>query len=152
DGSPVLVTHIRTYANGLPLNASLAAARSQMHHVLGQEAGRHPAPHILVLNGDDHQLPSPHLSGVLARLNQELAEAGATLVHTTLPEYGAAVKGAIFGEEAATRPLTAADFAAAEIPTHQGEFRNPHYAHLLPGVLSARMWIKQSNYAAETLL
>src|SRR5690349_7596891 len=37
DGSQVLVTHIpRGYANGLPLNANLAAARSQVHWILDQ--------------------------------------------------------------------------------------------------------------------
>ena len=40
----------------------------------------------------------------------------------------------------------------AALPIHSGEFREAQHAYLLPGVLSTRMWIKQANYAAETLL
>ena len=42
--------------------------------------------------------------------------------------------------------------AAREWPRHEGEFRSGQRAHLLPGVLSARMWIKQSNQECEDLL
>ena len=40
----------------------------------------------------------------------------------------------------------------APLPVLTGELRECSNSHLLPGVLSARMWIKQRNHASETLL
>ncbi len=38
-----------------------------------------------------------------------------------------------------------------ELKSYQGELRGGRYFHLLPGILSARMWIKQRNTAIEYL-
>ncbi len=38
------------------------------------------------------------------------------------------------------------------LPTVTGELRACKRMHLLPGVLSTRMWIKQRNHASESLL
>ena len=147
DGSTVFVTRLLTgYSNGLPLNFTLSAARSQVGWLRDVQGPARSTEALLVLNGDDHQAPSPDLPTVLGTLNAELGEAGVRLVHTTLPQYWAAVAGHLgldAGGDAAAGPA---------LPTHRGEFREAHSAFLLPAVLSTRMWIKQANYAAETLL
>ncbi len=152
DGSAVLTTHLpRGYSNGLPFNSTLAAARNQVHWILDEWATRRSTNTILVMNGDDHQLPSPHLPDVLAALNAELAEAGVQLVHGTLLQYRAAVTQQLFGT-ADTDPVQGTGDPAPRLHVQTGELRLSRYMHLLPGVLSARMWVKQANHAAETLL
>jgi alpha-mannosidase len=138
DGSQVLATRLlHGYANGLPLSFSIAAARRQVARIRDQQAPRRAADVLLVLNGDDHVPPSADLPAILDELNAEFAEQNIRLVHGTLPQYRAALAPAL--DEAA-------------LPVHSGEFREAQHAYLLPGVLSTRMWIKQANYAAETLL
>ena len=41
---------------------------------------------------------------------------------------------------------------AASIPVVRGELRSPQRSPLLPGVFSARMWIKQANDACQIAL
>src|SRR5205823_7825671 len=94
-----------------------------------------------------------------AALNAELNSQGVVLVHGTLPQYRAAVTAQLFGDADELDPSTGsgqaldpAHLPASRLFVHQGEFRTSRDMHLLPGVLSARMWIKQANHAAETLL
>src|SRR6185369_3160663 len=61
----------------------------------------------------------------------------AALEHGTLTDYLAKVRQAL---------------GNAELPVVRGELRDPRRHNLLPGVLSARMWIKQRNVACETEL
>jgi alpha-mannosidase len=96
------------------------------------------APHatthaVLLMNGMDHVEPSPDLPALMAAAEERLPDL--KLVHGTLPQYVAAVR--------AKNP---------ELPTVQGEFRCSQRSNIIPGVLSARMWIKQRNRACETLL
>src|SRR5213079_366017 len=42
--------------------------------------------------------------------------------------------------------------SAASLQVLSGEMRSSQYSHLLPSVLSTRMWIKQQNAATEHLL
>ena len=96
------------------------------------------APHattdaVLLMNGMDHVEPSPDLPGLMAAAEERLPDL--KLVHGTLPQYVAAVRA-----------------ANPSLQTVQGEFRSPQRSSVIPGVLSARMWIKQRNRACETLL
>ena len=138
DGSELLVLHLReSYSNGAWLDADeagfvrdLAAARDAL------------APHattsnVLVMNGTDHMEPRADMP---ARLRAAESELGDRVMHSTLPGYLAAVRAEL-GDE-----------GLAGLPLLQGELRSPHRAHLLPAVLSARMWIKQWNTRCETLL
>lgn len=140
DGSEVLATRLLNgYANGLPLSFSLSAARTQVAWLRDVQAPQRTTAALLVLNGDDHIPPSADLPAILATLNAELTEQGVRLVHATLPQYGAVVREALAQ-------------AGEDLRVHRGEFREARTAFLLPSVLSTRMWIKQANYAAETLL
>jgi alpha-mannosidase len=91
--------------------------------------------HLLLMNGTDHMEPHPETSRAVAYVNAHLEND--RLVHSTLPEYFAAIQ---------------AEIDEDQIPTVFGELRDPQRHHLLPGVLSTRMWIKQRNHACETLL
>ncbi len=88
---------------------------------------------ILLMNGMDHVEPSPDLPALMAAAEERLPDV--KLVHGTLPQYVAAVRA-----------------ANPELPTVQSEFRCSQRSNIIPGVLSARIWIKQRNRACETLL
>ena len=100
------------------------------------------APHsksgrLLLLNGTDHMPPQRELPALLRQANERLA-GRAVIEHGTLPQYVEAVCAALGADP--------------DLPVVRGELRAPRRHHLLPGVLSARMWIKQRNHACETLL
>ncbi len=89
---------------------------------------------ILLNNGCDHTLPQYEIPEVIAAANSRIP--GATFVHST---YDA------FAEEVKNHP--------GELRTMRGvELRSGRYIVVLPGVLSARMVLKQWNRLCESLL
>jgi len=139
DGSRVLTAYIRGgYGNASTLvnkNFELSARITQgLVEALRPYAA---SPHLLLMNGSDHQEPSPLTSSAVAFTRGRLGED--MLVHSTLPAYLAGVRSAL-GEQASALPVV------------EGELRSSKRSQLLPGVLSTRMWIKQRNRACETLL
>ena len=92
---------------------------------------------LLLMHGTDHMEPPRDTSSAIRSAAGKLQ--GDRLIHSTLPAYFAAVSSAI-----RRRNL--------ELPVVRGELRSPKRHHLLPGVLSTRMWIKQRNRECETLL
>lgn len=94
--------------------------------------------HYLMMRGTDHLEPRPELPEHIRYYNQH-ETTGRKAIHSTLPAYLAA----------ATKELAENE---AELITLQGELRDPQKAHMLPGVLSARMWIKQRNQHSQTLM
>jgi len=138
DGSEVLTIHKpRGYgvAATLPKNEKAFLARIQA--IRDDLEPLATTPYVLVMNGSDHLPPQAELADMLRRANEALGDA--FLLHTSLPEVFERVREHI-GDR------------ASEWPVHEGEFRSGQRAHLLPGVLSARMWIKQQNQACEDLL
>jgi alpha-mannosidase len=139
DGSRVLLAHLRNgYGNGANLPVHDPEAFTEQLALEAERLREHSAvaDHLLML-GTDHMEPSPHTSATLAHANAHLS--GVRPVHSTLPAYFARV-----AEQVAE--------LGADLPVLAGELRACSNAHLLPGVLSARMWIKQRNHASETLL
>lgn len=92
---------------------------------------------LLLLNGTDHQPPQPEIPALIGAANAAL-QGRARLRHGTIPAYVRAVRAALGPDP--------------DLPVVRGELRSPRRHHLLPGVLSTRMWIKQHNQACETLL
>jgi len=138
DGSSVLTIHKPSgygVAATLPANPKALLARIQA--IRDELEPRATTPYLLVMNGSDHLPPQPELPSMLRTANEHLEDA--FLKHSSLPEVFARVREAM-----GTR--------AGDWPRHRGEFRSGQRAHLLPGVLSARMWIKQENQACEDLL
>jgi mannosylglycerate hydrolase len=139
DGSRVLAAYLRDgYDNaaGLPTSDPELFAR--------EAAARRDSlrPHsavrdLLLMHGTDHMEPPPDTSAAIRSARGKLN--GDRLIHSTLPKYFASVSAAIRGR-------------GIELPVVTGELRSPKRHHLLPGVLSSRMWIKQRNRECETLL
>jgi len=139
DGSRVLMAYQRdSYSNGAGLPANIpsefAAGLARAADSLAQFS---KVSDQLIMFGTDHMEPSHHTSTAIAYSNAALR--GTKVIHSTLPAYVKAIKAQIAKEQ-------------IHLPVYRGEFRSSKHSHLLPGVLSTRMWIKQRNQACETLL
>jgi len=143
DGSRVLLAYLRdSYSNGAFLvNGNPILQQSLPHFAEAiAERGQALAPHsagsdLLIMLGTDHMLAPPATSQNIAYANHALENT--QVLHSTLPKYIAALQ-------------TALNYA--RLPVVQGELLNCKRVHLLPGVLSTRIWIKQLNNANENLL
>ncbi len=129
DGSSVLTIYLPNgYSNGanLPLESvdSFVARAEQIAHRERDFAAGTP---ILVMNGTDHAPPDARL---LERINQAREISAMTFETGSLETY--------------VRRL--ADLPLDGTPRHRGELRSPLRSHLLPGVTSARTWIKQRDF------
>ncbi len=87
----------------------------------------------LVNNGCDHFPPQPEFSRIMEALRAEFPDT--QFVHTSLTEYLDSVRAAGFTKH-----------------SFQGEMAQGRLHHILSGVWSARMYIKQRNDRAQTLL
>jgi mannosylglycerate hydrolase len=129
DGSSVLTAYLPYgYSNGanLPLESveSFLARANAIAQREAEFAGDAP---ILVMNGTDHAAPD-------ARLMARIREA----------REGSAMSFEVGPLERFVNRL--AELSLDGTPTHRGELRSPYRAHLLPGVTSARTWIKQRDF------
>ncbi|HEV7127207.1 MAG TPA: glycoside hydrolase family 38 C-terminal domain-containing protein, partial [Ktedonobacterales bacterium] len=138
DGTTVLVAWLCDawgYSNARSLPLDAAGLLDRTERIVPPLLRRATTNTLLLMNGSDHLEPQAGLPQAIAAANEQLKDAGEELVIGTLPQYLAAIKQA-------NPPLA----------TYTGEMRGSRYAHLLPGVLSTRMWIKQRNAAVEALL
>ncbi len=134
DGSSVLVIHLRDgYGNAAGLPDDESAFIACLQDFVAALAPYATTPHLLAMNGTDHMEPSTHLARLIAAANARLPDVAVR--HGTLPQFIADVRAA--------QPV---------LERRCGEMRSSQRANLLPGVLSARIWIKQRNAACETLL
>jgi alpha-mannosidase len=139
DGSEVLAIHKPFgYGNGATLPRGTRALAARVRAACDALEPFATTPHLLLMNGSDHLPPQPELSSMIAALNDGELD-GAIMEHVSLAEVFRRVREYIGDRK-------------AEWPVHEGEFRSGKRAHLLPGVLSARMWIKQANQECEDLL
>lgn len=139
DGSRVFMAYLRDgYGNAVMLPADregdFAGEVARLRDSLLPYAA---SGHVLLMHGTDHTEPPAETAAAVAYTNTCLN--GDRLVHSTLPAYLAQAQAAIREQ-------------GIELPVLRGELRSSKRFHLLPGVLSARMWIKQRNQACETLL
>jgi mannosylglycerate hydrolase len=137
DGSRVLMAYLRNgYGNAAELtDGDLGLYTSEVRRLADALIPNAASPHLLLMWGTDHMEPPPGTSKMIAYANNNLG--GDTLIHSTLTEYIAGVRATIDLDQ---------------LPIISGELRSPQRHPLLPNVLSARIWIKQRNRAAETLL
>jgi alpha-mannosidase len=138
DGSEVLVCYLRDHYD----NAAHLPTRERDAVQMLAQARDSLAPHaatsqLLLMQGTDHMRPRADLPRLLAAAAAHLPD---RVVHSSLPAFVAAVRAEL-GEG-----------GVASLPVRRGEMREPSRAHLLPGVLSTRMWIKQRNHTCQTLL
>ncbi|HLZ22124.1 MAG TPA: glycoside hydrolase family 38 C-terminal domain-containing protein [Ktedonobacterales bacterium] len=138
DGSEVRVIWLYDefgYSNAamLPLNAEALAAR--VTQIASRMRDKAVSNTHLLMNGSDHLEPQRGLPAILAEANERLADSDIRLTLGTLPQYIAKMRE-----------------VSGPLPTLSGEMRSSYSAHLLPGVLSTRMWLKQRNATCEALL
>lgn len=139
DGSQVFLAYLRDgYGNAYQLPTArpedMASAVSRLRDNLLPHAA---ASHLLLMHGMDHMEAVPETNAAVRSTNKRLD--GDELVHSTLPHYLEAV-------------LAEIDQTATPLPVVSGELRSSRRHHLLPGVLSTRVWIKQRNHTCEVLL
>lgn len=134
DGSDVLVIYQHDgYGNAASMPPDEEAFIERTRQIVESLTPTATTPHLLAMNGSDHQEAMPELPRLLAAADAALPDV--EVRHGTLPQFIEAVRS-----------------ASPELRARSGEMRDPSRAPLLPGVLSARMWIKQRNAACETLL
>ncbi len=138
DGSRVFMAYLRDgYGNaaGLPTASAehfTAEVRRLRDSLL---AHSNTDRSVLLMHGTDHMEPPTDTAKAIAATRSLLD--GDELIHSTLGDYVESVMAALRREH---------------IPTMRGELRDCKRSHLLPGVLSTRMWIKQRNHLCETKL
>jgi alpha-mannosidase len=138
DGSEVLTIYKpRGYGIGAVLPQATKALMTRIRAIRDDLEPYATTPYVLVMNGSDHLPAQPELPEILRDANEELGDA--FLKHSSLLEVFERVRE-FMGDR------------AHEWPRHKGEMRSGLRAHVLPGVLSARMWIKQENQECEDLL
>ena len=139
DGSRVLMAYQRdSYSNGAGLPTNIPPEFAvELERAADSLAAHSEVSDYLIMLGTDHMEPPHDTSKAIAYSNAALR--GTKVIHSTLPNYIKAVKAQIAKDK-------------IHLPIYKGEFRSSKHSHLLPGVLSTRMWIKQRNQACETLL
>ena len=137
DGSRVLMAYLRdSYSNGASLPADDLPAFADAVAAQGDSLAAHSAAHdYLIMFGTDHMQPPRNSSTAITYADKMLKDT--RVLHSTLPAYVAALQETLNPED---------------LPVVKGELRSCRRMHLLPGVLSTRMWIKQRNHASENLL
>lgn len=140
DGSRVLMMHLppEGYCNATRVHLNRDEMLARATRAATAEAARTAVGEVLLMNGVDHVEPHP----VIPELVRQLADAMKQPVrHSTLPRYVAAVRAAV------------AAGAGDGLEVIRGELRaGEDYANLLPGVFSARVYLKQANVRVQTLL
>jgi len=137
DGSSVLVKHIAGgYGIGGPFPIEEEAFFDKIEEIRARLQPLARVHALLVMWGSDHVPPQPELSGLIRATNARLTDA--EIVHGSLPQVFEEIEAHVAGPNG--------------LPRRRGEFRSGQHAHLLPGVLSARVWIKQRTFGCEQLL
>ena len=135
DGSRVLLAGLREgYDNAARMPTTQPAFDEFVRQRREALTPHARSTHLLLLNGTDHHEAQPEVPAMIraSQLQDDLRL-------SSLPAYIEAV-----AREVEARRL--------DLPVVRGELRSSKRHHLLPGVLSSRMWIKQRNQACETLL
>jgi alpha-mannosidase len=138
DGSRVLLCYLRdSYDNAAWLPRDSEGFAETIVHLRDSLTPHTRTANFLLMHGTDHMEPWHNTSDLIKSARAQ--NSNMEIVHAALPEYVERVKN-----EIAQRQL--------DLPVVRGELRNPKRHHLLPGVLSTRMWIKQRNARAQTQL
>ena len=145
DGSEVLLLHLppEGYGNALwlPLRPP-AEMRALGASLVAREAARSSTSVVLLMAGVDHVEPHPQLLDLPALLREASGEDARI---STLPAYVAAVRAGL--------DHSGRDGAPVRLEVIEGELRGgEEYSNLLPGVLSARTYLKRENVRTQALL
>jgi len=140
DGTRTLLLHFprEGYCNAFRLPLLPREVRSlEAAEVVERERARSAVGSVLLMAGIDHTEPHPELLTLVGEIGSGEGIAAAL---STLPAYVDGVRSAVAAREIALEVV-------------QGELRaGEDYSNLLPGVLSARTYLKKSNVRAQALL
>ncbi len=139
DGSRLLMLHLppEGYCNATRIVFDPEAMMARAKEKVDFERGRTRTGQALLMNGVDHVEPHTAIPALIEKLSKI---PGQRARHSTLPDYVAAVRTAVERDKPALETIV-------------GELRSgTDYANLLPGVLSARVYLKQQNAHVQTLL
>ncbi|OGO50342.1 MAG: hypothetical protein A2148_06685, partial [Chloroflexi bacterium RBG_16_68_14] len=137
DGSAVLAKHLRDgYGNASPFPVEEEAFVEKIEEIRALLQPLARTRTLLMMWGSDHVPPQPELPALIRAANARLPDA--EIVQGSLPQLFDEVEAQLDGR--------------GRLPRWRGEFRSGQLSNVLPGVLSARMWIKQRTFACEQLL
>src|SRR3954470_1747270 len=139
DGSRLLMMHLppEGYCNATRIVFDPDAMMARAKEKVDFEKARTRTGQALLMNGVDHVEPHTAIPSLIEKLS---SISGQRAIHSTLPDYVAAVRSAVERDRPALEAIA-------------GELRGgTDYANLLPGVLSARVYLKQQNAHVQTLL
>ena len=132
DGSSVRAIYLATsYSNGASLPATFEELMVRGKRIVEDLAPFRPGSVVLAMNGTDHRAPESHLPALFADANARQDEIEFRL--GSLTEY-------------------LAEAPTDDLPVWRGEMRSGARANILMGVVSARMPLKQLEFAASTML
>jgi len=135
DGSRVLLLYLREgYDNAAHLPQEEGAFLSAIARLREALAPHAATQSLLLMNGTDHMEPQPWLPAAINMANRKTAD---EIIQSNLPAYIQAIRG---------------ELCLEALPVVRGELRSPKRHHLLPGVLSSRIELKQRNFACQSLL
>jgi mannosylglycerate hydrolase len=138
DGSRVLAAYLcgdAGYSNARELPLATDELLKRLDYISEPMRPHATANALLLMNGSDHLEPQAGLPAALAAAKKRLRAEGMQVRLGTIPDY-----------------LRLVCDAHPDLATYRGECRSPQRAHLLPGVLSTRLWIKARNAAGEERL
>jgi hypothetical protein len=134
DGSRVFTVYLRDgYDNAAWLPADPELFPAYLQRAVDSISPYTQVTHVLLMMGTDHMFIVPELPELLQKA-RENSDVNAHL--GSMPDYIRSVRSQLRGE----------------IPTIHGEQLQSKRHHLLPGVRSNRIWIKQLNAATQTAL
>jgi len=133
DGSRVRAAYLVTsYSNGAALPETVEELLIRTRRIVADLAPFEPGPVVLAMNGTDHRPPETQIPELFAKANAMQDEFEFRI-------------GSITEYLADTASLSG-------LPLCHGEMRSSARANLLMGVISARMPLKQAEFAASTAL
>ncbi len=136
DGSEVLVLHLPfSYGIARSLPAEPAGLRNLLSSLRGSLEPLAATRYVLIPNGFDHFGPQDDLPHILRTANELFDDA--EFVHGHYPMLVEAIRR---------------EAPEGGLPRLEGEFRSSQRSQVFPGVLSARVWIKQRYQECEDLL
>src|SRR5436309_2576019 len=114
---------------------------------------------LLFMNGSDHLEPQHGLPAVIEQANARLAHLDPRSQHNLENVLRRSSNGHVPSYDSIHLRIGTLPEYIQQIRQHNhhlatltGEMRSSQYAHLLPSVLSTRIWLKQQNAATEHLL
>jgi len=135
DGSSVLaINQHKGYGNCARLGNKFKGAEIRVNNLLKEIKNHSKSTKYLLMNGSDHLYPEESIPEFVNYYNERNDN---KIQHVSLQEFVKEISN---------------EFKNVDLKEYQGEFRGSKYHNLLPGVFSARIYLKILNNEIELLL